>query len=325
MGSSPSQIATSMNNIMSKSILKSIQKANSTTQASITFTAKCNKSALNIKSNCVNECNKNIDKLKTHYSECSEVCKDICTIRNVDIQQRFLYNGSLTLTNKIKQDVKTGIENDLKQLCDGCNENQRASVSNNVTKDNIIKITQDINNDTSSTITLTLDNETVHSLKISQVIDITKNVLLENKVLQTSVQKVSTTIYQKSVGSYGWIVKAGAILIAVLILTFFVVAFNKSSDFKDFLKMNAAYLIFLSLVLIITIVHVLLKPAYVSYVDPESEEKKLMSGKLALYMVLYCFAIGIILAIVFKIISSHNSEEATHNSEEATHNSEEAK
>ncbi len=307
MGSSPSQIAKSINDLSAASITRSLQSSTGQDLNIVSFNASCPPTN-NPKNLCLQSCKDYLTKNPDVAKECmKDVCAPICSVTNVDIEQRFTLNTTSKFKNVTDQQVQDTINSKIAQLSKDSSEPQKVKLENNSHTSIASDIKQVLNQKSINRIDVNIRGVQIKSFKIKQVVDITRDILLQNENLQEQITNISSSIYQSSSGSYDWIVKAGAILIAVLILTFFVVAFNKSSDFKDFLKTNAAYLIFLSLVLIITIVHVLLKPAYVSYVDPKSKEKKLMSGKLALYMILYCFAIGIILAIVFKIIKKDDS------------------
>lgn len=311
MGSNSSQIAQSITKSISENIVSSIQVAS----ANNNFIQEINATCTNAQDivECKNKCSDN--SVKHDWSpeqsiEYVKVCSGLCgcSINNVNFKQFITVSSSIQQNSIIDQKIKDSIKNSLEQYTTGDTE-QDAKIATDKLSSNSTNIYAAISSNTSSTQKIIVDNTPIMGISFEQSIDIVQNFIQTNTTVQTNINNIANTISQKSISTFTTLLYVGIVLLFIFIVIFGILMLSKSRDLRDFLYRITPILVWFILVAIITVVHILIKPSYVSYIMPEdkTKTKHLDVPKLLMFLFLYYVGTGILMFVFFKFTRRNNS------------------
>lgn len=314
MGNTNSQqIATSIATSIATNIIKSLQMSNSNTTIINNLKAACNADVIQEQDVAYNTCIKNmVVNEKMTANDIYTICKPLigCTVSDVDMSQNIYIESSTTQMADIQQNLENNVKNALSQFKNDKTSQAINAVSNEITK-NETDIANLILNNTIAQQVINVNNISIKGVTMSQSIKYFADNLQNIASVQKAVNNLATTITQSSVSTINTAIIVGVIIVSVFIMIFLILLLSKSRDIQEFFYKILPILTWVIIVTIITILHILIKPLYVSYVMPGEKEKHLNITTFLMYMFLYYVATAILVWTFFKIIRRGNQEYST--------------
>ncbi len=257
--------------------------------------------------NCLDVCMENACKAGYEPNETLELCQlCFCTISDINFKQTILIDTSFEQITEIQQSIKTSIETTLNQLKTGGNNDQIISNASNNIIDNVNDLYKTIESSTKAVqIINTEDVSSIKGITFDQTIDVIGDFLQDDKVIQENINDIAIIITQENKGTLNWVIYAGIIIVILFILIFMILMLSKSKSLVEFFYKILPVLIFTVLAALITIIHVLFKPGYVSYTMEGEEKKRLDIVKLLMYLFLFYLGLGIIIWAIWKVKSKY--------------------
>jgi hypothetical protein len=306
MGGTPSQIIDNITSNISNTINNTLQETCNNTNIQQSFTAKCNPDIIQQITTQANVCmNSFIPALTAGIITNKDIMDDcggflgVCRSSDIKFDQTITFNDTVNLANAIKDLSENDIKNNLTQF-----QNTKTNQTINNLASNIINIKSDIvqkvGNSVSDVQTLNADSYSFSNISFKQSATVITDTIMSNKVIVQDINSIANTISQTSMGTYSTILTIGAIIIALFILTFLIITMSKSKDLKDFLAKTIPYIIFVIVAFLITMIHIVLKPSYVTYKDTDGNVY-LDKSKLLLYLSIYYISTIFLIVLVFYI------------------------
>lgn len=305
MGNGPSKqtIETITSNI-SKTILNAFQNSQASTTVKQQVSGKCDINTVKSISESYTSCIiSNIDKFDT--DDLLDVCSvysSICTMSDIDLSATININTLKTQDSTIKQEIETNVRNTLFQYGGSKTDQYIKNITDNISNivDSIIEKLQN-NNIIQQEINLNAVQGKFISLKTS--LKTISETIQKDNIMSNNISDIANTITQISLNDnsiYNTTLSIAILIIFSGILISIVMTLKRSDNLTDFFYRILPILIYFVLATIITIIHILTKPGYVSFYD-KNGKKILDKRKLFLYLMLYYFMLGIIIFVVNRI------------------------
>jgi len=227
---------------------------------------------------------------------------DICYVKNVSLKLAVNVDNIKRQQADITSKTATKLANDLKQYDTNSGTNQIIDLINTETQVSVVKIVSKIHKNRVFSQALNLTNVSANIMSMKSTGNIVENELLTNTTLQDNITSISNMIAQTSLNTNN--LYKNTLLIITFLLTAstivsVIMTLHRSKDLADFLHTMTPYFIFTGVAVVILVVHILAKPAYVTYSDDKGI-KQLDKDKLIKYLTVYYSVIGLIIFAVFK-------------------------
>ena len=306
MGGTPSQIINNITSNISNTINNTLQESCNNTSIKQSITVGCTQDVINQITTQANVCmNSFIPALTSGIITNKDIRDDcggflgVCSVSDIKFDQTITFTSSADLVNAVKDLSENDIKNNLTQF-----QNTATNQTINDLASNIINIKNDIvqkvGGSLSASQTLDGNNVKFSNISFKQSATVITNTIMSDQYIIQDINSIANTISQTSMGTYSTILTIGAIIIALFILTFLIITMSKSKDLKDFLAKTIPYIIFVIVAFLITMIHIVLKPSYVTYKDTDGNVH-LDKSKLLLYLSIYYISTIFLIVLVFYI------------------------
>jgi hypothetical protein len=307
MGNDPSkQTIENINSNISSTILKALQKSQTNSSLQQQVTGKCGVGRIKSLSKGYTDC---IVRLIDKYEPDSvlNICSlysESCKMNDIDLKAIINVKAIKNQDANSIQEIKTNITNTITQTS-GTQIDQLVSNINDNISEVVSIIIQELKTDNNISQELDLDEVKGEYISMKTTLDTISNVVQKNKIISENVSKITNIISQTSLNDNSTIQTMIYTSIVILIAGFLIsviMTLKRSNGISDFFYRILPVIIFFVLASIITIIHVLTKPSYISFKDKDGIDV-INKQKLLLYMALYYFIIVIIIVIVNKFIT----------------------
>lgn len=303
MGSSNSkQIADNLTTSISQNIVNSISNVCQSTDYINSIKATCDAGA---HGDCVKNCMKIAvnDAGINSGGELKDLCGSLCgcLIQDVNFEQIIIITSNTDQEQVLDQAIKSSVKTTLDQYKENSDADQTIDNSTKTITKNSAKILQSISSSNSAVQVMDIENTTIKGVSFKQTIDVVAKFLQKNDVTQKAINDIAVSMSQKDINTLNWVIYAGIIMVILFFLIFMIIMLTKSKDLKEFFYKILPVLIFIVVSSIITIIHVLTKPGYVSYTMEGEKDKRIDITKLLMYLFLYYIGLGIIIWGVWKV------------------------
>ena len=304
MGNSSSATVSNITTDVSKNILKALQTSQTDVSVQQQIVGKCDTNVIQTLSKAYTDC---LINRYDHWStdDLIKVCSvytSLCKMSNIDLDSNLNMTNLTTATDSVKQKVSTAVSNTLSQY-GGDESNQYITNITDTMNETTTKIVSQLNSDTN--IKQTVDLDAVHGEFISMdtSLDIITKTLQSTESFQSNVIKISNIITQTADNANTayttLLILFGIVALAGLLISI-IMTLKRSSGMHDFfMRMLPAFTWFILSVLV-TVIHILAKPGYVSYKDVNGD-KHLSRSKLFFALMGYYVGFFLIILIVYKI------------------------
>jgi hypothetical protein len=315
MGSNSSQEAQAITKSISTNIVNSIQSLNSnnTVVSEINLTCKAATDAGGVRQNCVEDCF--TASTNGHWSAydtgsvCSAVCG--CTVKNVNMSQALVIASKTQQNSTVNQAIEASATTALDQYAKNSATHQSATNISDLITQNVAEIQQSIGLNNSAFNIINSDSSYVSGITMGQSINAVSDYIQSNTDIQKNINSIATTITQSSVNTINWIMYAGIGIILIFIIIFAILLLSKSKDLKDFFHRIMPILVWFIIVTLVTVIHVLVKPSYVSYIMPgdTTQTKNIDVAKLLMWMFIYYVGFAFLVYGFFKFTRRKEDDE----------------
>lgn len=323
MGGSPSKpdnIISVLNNSIVKSVVSTMQRSQDIASQSQIIDVTCTDTSLQIINDSVKECQDTLFANKVTKEDIVKYCQPVinCKASNISMIHSLNITDLSTQTSVIKSNIKSSIENNMKQSLDQIDtslfpfllskDKQKIDNITTTVTENVNKLVQDVENQTTQGQHITLKNFAANNVTLTSAGNIVRNNLQDNTGLQSIISSVANTIVQEmadkaNTGLTAWVIKIGGIAIAFIIIVFLIIWLLKRHDTKEFLNMIMPYLILTIGTALIFGLHYLIKPEYImqtEYVD------RIDNGKFIFYCTSYVIFLACAEFIYYRYIKKKN-------------------
>jgi hypothetical protein len=315
-GQTSKQIADNITNNISSTINKTLISVCNNANVSQSFVGGCSTNDISILTKAANTCISTLSPLvnnttftaKDVFNQCS-VFLNICSAENISFDQTLIWTSDTQVNNTLESMNSNDIKNSLAQF-----QSSKTDQEINNLVDNISTIKNEIAvaiiNSVSAQQSVTVDAFSIKNVSFKQSTTVITNVLIKNKSIADNINKISNIIVQSSQDTSNTILTVGIIIIALFVLVFLIITMSKSKDLKDFFIKAIPSFIFIITAFLITIMHIALKPAYVTYIDGDGNVQ-LDKSKMILFLSIYYIALIFLIWLIFYIKSKSNSKSVT--------------
>lgn len=307
MGANPSQEVTNVNNVITKNIMNFLTNMSQKVLVEQNINVACSTNLAQEQIQCFNQCQdrwkSSVDQGKITTDQLIDICNvcKVCVLSNVNWKQTVVISQNQEYQAAFNQDAQSSLTNDLKQFQKDGNTNHDINEITNQTTENIQNIVTNILSQSTVSQNLNVYNVKVTGINFDQTANIVQDQLSSIQGIQQAVSKVANNISQTSITTLNWLYATGGIIIIIFILIFGIVTMSKSKGVLDFLHKTAPVIIFFVLALMILIIHLLVKPTYVTYIDPKTQKKMIDRGKLLMWLFIYYLGLFVILWVIYYV------------------------
>jgi hypothetical protein len=307
-GKTSKQIADNITNNISSTINKTLISVCNNTTVSQSFEGSCLADVINSLTEATNTCNATFAPLVNGttftatdlFNQCS-VFLNICGAENISFDQTLIWTSDNQVNNTLESMNSNEIKNSLAQFQSSKTDQEIKNLVSNVSSiKNEIAVA--IINSVSATQSVTVRGFSIKNVSFKQSTTVITNVLIENKSIADNINNISNIIVQSSQDTSKTILTVGIIIIALFVLVFLIITMSKSKDLKDFFIKAIPSIIFIITAFLITIMHIALKPAYVTYIDGDGNVQ-LDKSKMILFLSIYYIALIFLIWLIFYIKS----------------------
>lgn len=311
-GSNSKQTIEDINGAISKNIINSLQNSQSTVFTDQNLIVSCDAQMVNGLIDSYIDCvsgsksairlknlNGDIDKLKNTCESVTSVCKG----EYINMDNIFNVQLNNTQQNEVEQTVKNAIKDTLTQYS-GSDSDQKIATNTNITSNLTSDIKQQFTDLASTQQSIKINNVEITYVSQKIAIDITKNILQQNKSLQTVVNDVSNNVSQTTLdqSSYNIFIYIFVIIVVSYFCIKIIMTLKRSPTTKDFFNTMLPYFIWFILSVIITLLHILVPPKYITFTNTYTNKKEINKQKLILYLSIYYISVAILIYVIKLII-----------------------
>ena len=309
-GNNSKQVADAITKSIATNIVKSVQTSSNNYISSQVVSGHCTAEQGQAQIDGMQKCINSLVDRDFSAADIKSVCEPIitCSASDIELSQTVSIMNSGEQKASINSGIKSNTENALSQFASDANSQEINAVTDAITS-NRTDITNTIVNDIQNTQVIIAENYRFHAIKLDQAMHSTTRILQSNTAIQSSINKVATTITQVSVKKTTTIAMIGGIVIAVFLLIFAILLLSKSKDLKDFFYKLVPFIVWTILVALITVIHILVKPDYISYTMEKETKKRLDMPKLLMWLFIYYVSTAIIVYVFFKIVRRNDGKE----------------
>lgn len=292
------QIAENIVSSISNNITNSISEISSSTDYRQYIEASC--SDLGLITECISDCQKQVRESGNNDFDICNIC-NICSISDVNLNQSVIISSKMAQDSNLLSSIQNSVESSMGQYLENSNTDQQARNVINYVSQNLSQIINSIRENDNAIQYISISDISVRGVTLNQSIDIVRDFIQSNDMLMDNINDISLITSQSSKSNYNLILYITLAIISILIAIFGIVSLNKSESFKDFLASAAPYISFLIISIIITILHILIKPNYVSDEIPDSKDRELNTTKLVMYLFLYYTGLALSIMAIVKV------------------------
>ena len=305
------QTAENMTKSVASSIIKSLQSL--TTQSIIdqSIYGTCSTEVSKQQGDDALTCMLNFAD-KYSESELRALCSILmtCSSSDIDFTQYVYISDVSDQTADLKSSIENDAETALKQFSQNSNTDQLIKEATTVISDNKTKIVSDIINNINASQSIELHNYSVKGVTFDQSVNVTTKNIQSITEVQDSINKIAVSVTQSSINTTNTIVFVVFIILAIFLVIFGIVLLGKSKDLKDFFHKLLPFLVWFIMSSLVTVIHILTKPEYVSYTMPNETEKHIDVPKLLMWLFIYYMGFAMIIYGYFKFTRrGENGEE----------------
>lgn len=306
-GSSSKQTVENITSNISKSILNALQKSQTSATLRQQVSGKCDTDVIKSISEAYTSCIIDFvdDLTPDDLLDACSLYTSICTMSDIDLSANLNID---TLTNqnaKVIQEIKTDIGNTLSQYGGSKTDQYIKNITDNVTEV-VAEVVQKLKNDKNAQQTIDLNAVQGKFISMKSSLKSISKTIQDNSVMSKNITAIDNIISQTSFNESS-IFKTVLYITILIIVTGFLIStvmtLQRSTSLTDFFYRILPVLIYFVLVAIITIIHYLAKPGYVSFYDKKGK-KILDNKKLFLYLMLYYIILGVIIFVITRLISN---------------------
>jgi hypothetical protein len=314
----PDQLSENIYNSVSKSIVNSMQIAQSQAYASQSVEISCDDEAVKYVNDQVIECINQLNNLGKDKDIIKKICKPFieCNATNISIKSSLNITDIIKQTAVIQSTIKNTTTNNVTQDMNALltnlflfseSEKQKVSSITDIVSENTQSITQEVYNTFTQQQGLTLTNYQANNITISSVSDIINNSLQNIKGLSSIVTELSNDIVQKMSAKTDtlstWVASIMFVFLAIFVILFLILFILKRNDTRDFIQMIIPYALFLIGVFIIVGVHMIVKPSYIM-VNNGTKYNNINYVLLGSWCTVFAIVLGFIEIIYYKFIKN---------------------
>jgi NADH:ubiquinone oxidoreductase subunit 6 (subunit J) len=304
MGNSSSATISNITNTTAKNILSALQRSQTNANVQQQIYGVCDTELVQSLSKQYTDC---LLKYFDYWSpdDLIEICSvytDICKMSNIDM------NSSLNMTNltqadaSIKQEIKQSVSNTLSQY-GGNNSDQYISNITDASDTISTKIVEDLVNSGDIIQSINLNATSGNFISMDSSINVINKSLQSIDVFQKNVTSISNIITQTADNSHNtytiFLILFGIIAISGIMISI-IMTLRRSSGIDDFFNRMMPSFIWLILSLLVTVIHIIAKPGYVSFTDKDGN-KQLNQTKLFYTLFGYYVVLFLIIFTIYKI------------------------
>lgn len=300
---SPEQIISTIFSSSTRTIIESIQTAQSSVDVSQEINLYCSEKALDYTQEQVNRCIEELSDRDRNIEDIEELCKPMinCQATNISISSSInlsdineqISNIKSILSNTLSSNIEQDISSLSPQLFISESDSSLITEYSETIIDNINSTIQDIITTFSASQSLNLSNYNADNVSISSVSNIITDNVQNISNLNNIVNRVSNNIIQSINSSNSITDTVQGLLysvIGIFLLILIVLTILKRNNTKDFISMISIYIYFIIGVVIIYYSHVILKPSYI--LIPNMRYKIIDQTKLIKWVFIYSFVLG---------------------------------
>ena len=295
-----SQTAQAITQSIAKNMVSSISSVSSDSTAISEIKSTCK--WYNEKVDCDKLCLNAAERLDWSADEVASTCPPLCgcVIENIDMSQILVISTDSKQISKIDQKINASATTSMDQYTKDSSTREDANAATTAITDNSTKIRQAIASSTHAYSVIISDSSYISGITINQSINVVQNFLQNTDSIQSNINKVATTITQKSINTMNLVLYAGIGVILILVIIFAILLLGKSHDLADFFHRILPILIWFIMATLVTVIHVLAKPGYVTYTMPGETKKHIDVGKLLMWLFIYYVGFAVIIYGYFK-------------------------
>mgnify|MGYP006077863471 CR=1 FL=1 len=316
----PDQVVKTVYDSISKSVIESMQTAQSQVFSTQSININCDDTAISAMSNDVNRCIQAFSKKGVDKATIIKLCQPAirCIANNVSMKSSLNVTDITNQTANIASNIEGSTSNNIKQDLNSMDSSlllgskTDTTTINNITKkvsEHTAKITQAVQDSVVQQQGLELDNYEANNVTIDSVTQVIINNLQNIDGLQEIVTKLSNSIVQELSNNTDslttWVTRIFIIAMGVILLLFFILFVVKRRDTREFISMVTPYAIFAIGTTIIVLLHLYIKPDYI-LVDTHTKFKEVSTGKFIFWVSFYAILLGASEIIYYRIIKKRN-------------------
>jgi hypothetical protein len=317
----PKELSDTVYDSISKSIVQSMQTAQSQVFSSQSVNINCDDSAIAAMTDDVNKCRdilitRGIDK-NTINKLCQPAIK--CIANNVSIKSSLNVTDLTNQTSSIQSNINSSLSDNVSQ--DLTNNNSALSLSGkdktsisditNKVSINTANILQQVQTNVTQQQGLTLDNYEANNITMTAVTDIVAQNVQNIDGVQSIVTDLSNSIVQKLSNNTDnlttWVTRIFISAMAIILLMFFILFVVKRPDTRDFILMILPYVIFGIVTVIIVVLHLIFKPSYI-LLDNHEKYRQIDRGKFIFWVGFYAIIFGAGEIIYYRYIKNRQTK-----------------
>lgn len=304
MGNSSSATISNITNTTAKNILSALQRSQTNANIQQQIYGVCDTELVQSLSKQYTDCllKRFDDWSPDDLVEICSVYTDICKMNNIDM------NSTLNMTNltqadaSVKQEVKQAVHNTLSQY-GGTNSDQYINNATDASDTIATNIVSELVNSGDLIQKINLNATSGSFISMDSSINVINKSLQSNDVFQKNVTSISNIISQTADNESNtyvtFLIVLGIIAISGIMISI-IMTLKRSSGIDDFFNRMMPSFIWLILSLLVTVIHIIAKPGYVSFTDKDGNKQL---NKTKLFYVLLGYYVGLFLIIftIYKI------------------------
>lgn len=298
---------------VAKNILTALQNSQTNVNNEQKIYGKCDTETIQLLSKYYTDCllkfSDNSKYPKFTDDNVLDICStytSMCKMNNIDMNSVLNVTGLTEATEEIKQKTKNAVSNTLSQYGGDGTDKYINSISDSmdIITDSIVSNLNTTNNIRQE---INLNAVSGSFISIDTSLNVINNILQSNNTFQDNISKISTIITQTNDNQNNiWIsvlIMLGIIVMSIIMI-YIIMTLKRSSDVYDFFRRMMPVFIWVILSTVVTIIHILFKPGYVSFIDKDNI-KQLNKNKLFFVLLGYYISFYIIISVVMYIINKN--------------------
>lgn len=316
----PDQVIQTVYNSIAKSVIQSMQNAQSQVFSSQEIIMNCGDTAVAEMTSNVKKCIKTLKLRGKNNTSILKLCKPViqCNATNVSMKSSLNVTDLINQTASIQSNISNSTSDKLSQSLSSLDQSLLLSQTDKTLINNITDIVSENSSDITQVVYdsvlqqqgLTLDNYAANNITEESITDVVISKIQTLDGIQSLVTKISNSVVQKLSSNTdsltSWVTTISLSALGFIIVLFFIIYTLKRNDTREFAVMILPYLIFVIGVSIIIGVHLLFKPKYI-LIDDHKKSKIISRGKFIFWVSFFSILLGAIEIIYYKIIKKRNS------------------
>ena len=311
-GGGSKQAIDNINNTIAKNILNSMQTVQNTSELNQYILGECSPEVIKAMADGYNKCifRWRLDKNYKKY-DIAKICSvytDLCKMNNINMNLAVNIKDISTQKVSVEQEVQSTLSNDLQQY-NSAGTNQYIKNITKIVNENVTNIIDKLQTSDITQQTITLNNVSANLISLDSSIQLIHDQLSNISSLQANISDVANIITQTSESSdntYTIALIIIGILLFIAIMISLIMTMKRSQGIGDFFRQIAPYIVFVVIASLVLVIHLLVKPKYVTYVNTNGKTY-ISVQKLVPYLLLYYTILGIIIYVVTKIIKKNKT------------------